>query len=122
MSPIIVQSAFCHVFPKSLERISHSRLYNFLHNHKFFYAQQFGFQETTELATTFLVSKITNAMECKELTLGIFLDLSNAFDTINHDILLTKLSHYGIRSLPLNWFKSYLSNCKQFLRIGWKFI
>ena len=57
-----------------------------------------------ELATTFLVSKITNAMERKELTLGIFLDLFKAFDTINHDILLTKLSHYGIRGHPLNWF------------------
>ena len=109
-------------FSKILERITHSRLYNFLHNQKFFYTQQFGFREKhfTELATTFLVSKITNAMERKELTLGIFLDLSKAFDTINHDILLTKLSHYGIRDLPLNWFKSYLSNRKQFLELGGK--
>ena len=109
-------------FSKILEKITHGRLYNFLHNHKFFYAQQFGFREkhSTELATTFLVSKITNAMEREELTLGIFLDLSKAFDTVNQDILLTKLSHYGIRGLPLNWFKSYLSNRKQLLELSKK--
>ena len=109
-------------FSKILERITHSRLYNFLHNRKFFFAQQFGFREkhSTELATTFLVSKITNAMERKELTLCIFLDLSKTFDTINHDILQTKLSHYGIRAFLLigskatfpivNSFKSWEEN------------
>jgi len=65
------------------------------------------------MATTYLVSKITNAIEQIETTLGIFLDLSKAFDTINHDILLTKRLHYGIRGQVLKWFKSYLSNRKQ---------
>jgi len=57
-------------------------------------------------------------MEQNELTLGFFLDLSKAFDTINHDILLTKLSHYGFRDLPLKWFKSYLYNRKQHTEFG----
>jgi len=61
-----------------------------------------------------LVNKIASAMELKESTLGIFIDLSKAFDTINHEILLAKLHHCGIRGTVHNWFKSYLSNRKQY--------
>ena len=57
-----------------------------------------------------LVDKITSAIDEKKYTVGIFLDLSKAFDTVNHDILFDKLSFYGIRGLPLDWLKNYFLN------------
>ena len=68
------------------------------------------------LAITELVEKIANAVERNETTVGIFLDLSKALDTINHNILLYKLEYRGFRGVTLDWFKSYLSNRKQFVR------
>ena len=62
-----------------------------------------------------LVDEIANTAERNETAIGIFLDLSKALDTINHDILLYKLEYYGFRGVP-DWFKSYLSNRKQFVR------
>ena len=57
-----------------------------------------------------LVDEIASAVERNEVTLGIFLDLSKAFDTINHDSLLFKLEYYGFRGVTLDWFTSYPSN------------
>ena len=61
-----------------------------------------------------LVNQITEASSQGKYTLGIFLDLSKAFDTVNHNILLEKLKAYGIQSENLKWFRSHLSNRKQF--------
>ena len=49
---------------------------------------------------------------------GVFGDLQKAFDTVDHQILLTKLNHYGIREVSNDWFKSYLSNCNQYVSIN----
>ena len=63
-----------------------------------------------------LVDKITSARENNEYTIGIFLDLSKAFDTVDHEILISKLEHYGITGTPLSWFKNYLTNRQQIVK------
>src|SRR6218665_1859309 len=59
--------------------------------------------------------KITNAMDNNEYSVGVLFDLSKAFDTVNHDILLQKLYHYSIKGMQFHWFKSYLTERSQYI-------
>ena len=59
------------------------------------------------MALLTLMDKLVNALENKEIVVGIFLDFSKAFDTVDHDILLQKLHHYGICGCAYSWFESY---------------
>ena len=97
---------------KLLEKIIYTRVYNFLIETKQIYNSQYGFRSghNCEHAVSELISAVLKGLQQKEYTLGVFLDLSKAFDTLDHQILLNKLSRYGIRGTALNWFASYLSN------------
>ena len=67
------------------------------------------------MALLLLIDKITGALDKGKCVVGIFLDFSKAFDTVNHDILLQKLSLYGIQDIALAWFKDYLYNRTQYV-------
>ena len=86
---------------------------------KLFSNSQYGFRSghSTEYAAIDLVDNIITQMDNNEIPISIFLDLSKAFDTIDHAILLHKLQHYGIDGIHLQLFKSYLSNRKQYVEI-----
>ena len=79
------------------------------------YPLQHGFQpgHSTSMCLLNIQDKISKAMENNEYSLGIFLDLAKAFDTVDHQILIAKLDRYGIRGKALDWFRSYLDNRQQ---------
>lgn len=72
-------------------------------------------KQETESAHLNFTNHVLSKFDSREFTLDIFLDFCKAFDTVNHEILLYKLNHYGIRGRELDWFKSYLSNRSQFV-------
>ena len=100
---------------KILEKIMYVRTYSFLNNTNQLYKGQYGFRSkhSTESAISELIGNISKGLHNNKYTIGVFLDLSKAFDTLNHKILLQKLDKYGIRGLAKNWFASYLNNRKQ---------
>ena len=108
------------IFSKIFEKLMYSRLYSFLLKDNILFKGQYGFQKgkSTEHAILDIQSKIVDAFENKAIPCCIFLDFAKAFDTVNHNILLSKLNHYGIRGNALTWFTSYLSNRKQCVQIG----
>ena len=88
---------------------------DFLNEHKIIFQYQFGFRKkhSIQLARTVLMDKLIKSIENGDHVIGVFLDFSKAFDTVDHSILLNELHHYGIRGSVLDWFKSYLSNRQQ---------
>ena len=97
----------------------YNRLYSYLVNQKILYSKQFGFQKShsTDHTIAQLADQIHESFENDSYTLGVFIDLSKAFDTIDHAILLKKLENYGIKDTNLAWFRSCLKNRKQYIQI-----
>ena len=108
------------VFNKLLEKLMFLRLMSFLNKNNILFHKQFGFRQhhSTLQAVLSIADKIQTSIDSSSYSCGIFLDLSKAFDTVNHKFLLDKLFFYGIRGIALEWFKSYLCNRKQFVSIG----
>ena len=107
------------IFGKILEKLIYNRLYRFLADNNIIYDNQYGFRKghSTSHALNYSVSYIENQLKNKKHLLGIFIDLSKAFDTLDHNILLSKLSYYGIKGNELNLITSYLSDRKQFVSV-----
>ena len=105
---------------KVFEKTIYSQLFQYLFVNSLLHANQYGFRAkySTELALNELVDRIYSQLDEKKIPIAIFMDLSKAFDTIDHEILITKMEHYGITNLESKWFKSYLSDRKQYVEFN----
>ena len=92
----------------------HKRLMEFLNEQKILYCKQYGFRKgfSTAHAIISLIGNTESAIHNTQFVCGVFIDLQKAFDTVDHNILLEKIQHYGIRGIAHQWFKSYLENRK----------
>ena len=114
--PVSLLTSLSKVFEKAV----YIQLSKYFNSNNLFYNSQYGFREdhSTEHASLELIDKITTDLEKKRNSIAIFMDLSKAFDTLNHNILLHKLQYYGLNDTPLRWFASYLFNRSQYVEIN----
>lgn len=107
-------------FSKILQKVFSYRTDNFIEKHNILTGCHYGFREnrSTAMALMELTEEIIDSINKRKVSIGVFLDLKKAFDTINHDILLKKLERQGIRGVALNWIRSYLGQRKQFVKIN----
>jgi len=114
--PISLINNFAKIFEKCLKK----RLVGFLEQHNLIYSQQYGFRQgkSTEDAVFQLVSDLQSNFKLKKKSLGVFLDLKKAFDTVSHKELLNRLEELGVRDGPLQLFGNYLKGRKQKVRVN----
>ena len=114
--PVSVLSSISKVF----EKVFFNQIYKYFQENNLFHGSQYGFrtQHSTELAALEFTDRILMEMDKGRTPLSVFLDLSKAFDTIDHNILIQKLSYYGFESESLSLVKSYLQNRCQYVHIG----
>ena len=113
--PISLLPAISKVF----EEVVYNQLYTYFTSNNLLYKGQYGFREdhSTEMANIELVDRIIAALDDKKLPISIFMHLSKALDTLNHEILLCKLQYYGILCVALDWFNNYLTNRTQYVAL-----
>ena len=111
--PISVLSSISKVY----EYVVLKQLLNYMEGNKLFYTDQYGFRpgHSTELAAARFVNELVVDMDNYKIPTSVLIDLSKAFDTLNHDILLSKLKHYGVFGVELNFFSNYLSGRVQYV-------
>ena len=107
-------------FSKFFEKVMYNRMINFINKRNILFDNQYGFkcQHSTSLALIRLIDQISSSIDSKKFCAGIFLDLSKAFDTVNHAILLNKLENYRYRGTALQWVRNYLSSRKQYVEFN----
>ena len=103
------------VVSKVLERLVHRQLAGYFDKHNLLCKSQSGFRRkhSTETAVTYFTDEILMNMDNGLVTGSVFIDLAKAFDTVDHDILISKLKYYGVCDESLPWFKNYFSGRKQ---------
>lgn len=116
--PISLLPSISKIFEKAI----FLQLYSFFTENDLLFGSQYGFRSnhSTEQATIELIERILKAITSKETPIGIFLDLSKAFDTLDHEILMSKLHHYGVRNEAFQLLYSYLSSRSQFVEFNSK--
>ena len=105
----------CYQFSRNY--LMYYRLMEFITRNMLLYKHQFVFLKgkSTHMAIMLLIDKITEALDNGHCVVGIYLDFSKAFDTVNNDILLQKLSMYGVQDIALEWSREYLANRSQYV-------
>ena len=114
--PISILPAISKIF----ERIMFNQIHNHFSMHNLFYSGQYGFRanHSTQFAALELIDRITQDLDQGNMPITIFMDLSKAFDTLNHDILIYKLKSYGLSEAALKLMQSYLTDRKQYVEIN----
>ena len=117
---IIAQYQSYQYLGKFLKRFCIIDFIAFLCQQNVIYNKQFGFRKnhSTSHAINYSVNKIISELQQRNHVIGIFIDLSKAFDTIDHSKLIIKLEHYGIRGMSLDLLKSYLTNRQQYIDLN----
>ena len=116
--PISLLTTFSKVF----EKVMYSRLYSFFSENGILNDNQFGFRAGRSCEQALLTAQktILDSLDKKKVALLLLIDFSKAFDMVEHEILLYKLKHYGIRGKAWDWIKSYLTNREQYVSINGK--
>ena len=117
---LYIRISLLPVISKVLEKIIANQLSKYFEDNKLFNDNQYGFRTglSTEYATIELTDRQISNMDRNEIPFSIFLDLSKAFDTLDHSILLQQLNHYGIDGKALQLCESYLTNRTQYVEIN----
>ena len=95
-------------------------MYDYFTENNYLNETQYGFRKfhSTEHAILEITERILSEFDKRNAALAIFLHLTKAFDTLNHNILLTKLNYYGIQNCTLTWFQRYLSNRQHYVEMN----
>ena len=109
-----------HILSKIFEKVVYHQLYYYFDTFNLFSTSQFGFRKklSTSVAILDAIQHIYDHLDKSDVVISFFLDFKKAFDCVDHDILLEKMSVYGVRGVAREWFRSYLSNRYQYVKIN----